>query len=153
MTFDSTTNLLASAMTAAVFVLAACEATSIAGPAGRRARMVDEQLQAVLERDFPVGTSRAAVRARATELGMQQVASRPPEEVVEGQAESGGGAEAFSFSFAPDTGWGVTRVVRIEYGPADRVERVVLVPRMRADTGALPVDEPGTGWIRVEGAP
>jgi hypothetical protein len=145
---------LAAAMMVAC-VLGACEATSMAGPAGRRARMVDEQLQAVLERDFPVGTSRAAVRAKAAELGMEPVAGGGTAvgaaAVGEDAGKAAGDEEEYSFSFAPGTSWEITRSVRVRFGADGRAERAVLVPRMGGEPEPMPGDEPAGGWIHVEG--
>lgn len=133
-------NISLSVLLAAACLLCACESTSIVGPSGRRARMVDEQLQAVLERDFPVGGTRERVRAKAKELGM---AAAPGSDATDEKSEE----DAFTFSFAPETSWGITRTVRVRYGADGRVERTTLDPMFGAELGPEPV----RGWIRLEG--
>lgn len=149
------TNILPWALVAtATFGLCACGSTELFGPAGRRARMPDEQLQAVLKQDFPVGSTKAEVRAKAEALGMTAspapVAAAGGDEDEEGAGgDVGGDDEVYTFSFDPDSGWGVTRAVRVQYGADGRVKRTLLERRF----GGQLEQEPPRSWIHVEGAP
>lgn len=143
---NTRTNIPLSALLATACLVCACESTSIVGPSGRRARMVDEQLAAVLKQDFPAGMTRDAVHAKAAELGMTPAgrAGEPGDESAE---------DAYLVSFAPNTTWGITRTVRVQYDAGGRVERTTLDPQLGRDAGTVWEDETTGGWIRLEGSP
>jgi hypothetical protein len=134
------------AAVAGALMLCACESSQLFGASGRRARMPDEQLQAVLKQDFPVGSTRGEVRAKAEELGMTAAAASPIEDDEGGMHDDD---EVYTFSFDPGSGWGVTRAVRVRYGGDGRVERTMLEPVF----GKALEQEPVRGWIHMEGAP
>ena len=129
-----------------------CEGSQVWGPAGRRARMVDEQLGPVLKQDFPPGATREQVRSKAEQLGMALVSHADADDLSPEE-------DVYSFSFNPDSGWGVTRKVRVQYTGTGRVERTILVeqPGRSADSvldDGRPVGGGGVGgWIHAEGAP
>lgn len=132
-----------------VGVVGGCEGSQVWGPAGRRARMVDEQLAPVLKQDFPAGTPRDQVRTKAQELGMTLVSHTDADDLSPEE-------DVYSFSFDPDSGWGVTRKVRVQYTKTGRVERTILVEQPGREAGtALDNGQPGGigGWIHAEGAP
>jgi hypothetical protein len=131
---------------AAACLLCACESTELFGPSGRRARMVDDQLEPVLKQDFPVGTPRDGVRAKAEELGMTLTSH------VEAQGDEPE-EDVYSFSFDADSSWGVTRSVRVLYTGAGRVDRTILVEQAGRDAASIWGEQRTGGWIHLEGAP